>query len=786
MGYQLITIVCCIVFIAFPINNVFAQTGQIHVSAQVSPQSNSAQIDIVSLNTASEVPQDTFMDFEVTYGSFMTVPINLTLEVEGHQGIIEGSGAPSIDIVNYVYGSASNAINDIPPVIDPIHKKIIWNIVAFPANTNNKKVRFTLRTNSAYTGSSKVNFAVAARLIGPGFVTPDKIVTKTYKYNSNQAAQTSTSSQITTATAPTVSTKTTTQTYVNPFSKIFKIISVPIVSQNDAKIFISTYSKYFYSIRYGPTSNRLTDKISSLSKTENQALEVTDLAPDTTYYFKAEVKDEKGIVTGTETFTFKTAEVSDKPEVEKSSLIVTSQSNFLAIAGQTLATEDGAPKPQNPSIVIPKDTPYEIRFAVKKRTGVKKVQAIVRNKTVLGISTAYAQDPNTEVVDMVEVEHGIYVGSLTSKLKVGYYEQLVRIEDLKGNINEEKIADIKVLNNFNVRSYETKEPLEGAKVLISLYNPKTKLYQIIPPNIIPIENPSYTDSNGEIKLVLPQGKYKAEVSSLGHKDKAIEFTIGANADDGFPTVYLEKGPFSILYFVRYLWRASLVFAKQAMALVSQVKTITESTRLFNLIGAVIVPILILLGLLSLRVRTHMTIFSLMRFILFHSKRFLPQNLSHKFFFGLVLDGSHPVSQANIFLLDDKENRVVDQTQSNDLGEFYLRTISHPVTVMAIKKGYEPAGLLGRSLLGLKKNVILRLKKREALRQSVFRRILRVLENILGLSFEFIIVATIILEIFFAQSFGIVKTAPFIAISMINFLIWLFYIKQKLRRKPALS
>lgn len=758
---------------------------QIRVTASIPAHAGSVQLNILPVNTAAEVSQDTFMEFEVTYGSYLPDPIDLTLEVQGYKGFIEGSGAPSIDITDYVYGSATNAINNVPPVLDPVHRKIIWNIANFPANTKDKKVRFAIRTNSTYTGSSKVNFSAAARIIGPGFVTPDKTVTKTYKYDPSKVTSSSSTASTTSQTTTTTTTTSTSALYITPYPgyvspTVFRNIFIPVISQNDAKIFINTFAKYFHSVQYGPSPTRLNNRVTSLNKTDKQQLDLADLTPDSTYYFKAEVKDESGKVTGTETFTFKTAEISDKPEVEKSSLLVTSQSNVISNPSASKA-EDGAE--QKPSIVVPRETTYEIRFALKKHQSAKKVQAIVRVRDVLGISTVYAQEPNAEVVDMIEVEPGVYAGSLKSKPEPGYYEQFIRIEDHVGNIQEEKVADIKVMQPFTVLDKSSKNPIENARVLLSIYSQETRTYQIIGPNVIPIKNPSYSDSRGEVELVLPPGKYKAEVVNLGYKEETAEFTIGLNPEDGFPTLHLEKEPFNPVNMVRYYGRTVRdVFLLNTKA---YLESLAKSLRFFNLIVAVSIGSLVVLTLLSFSLRTHIPLQHLPKYFLFHMRRLLPNTSLLAHIHGTVIDphAKSPITQADVYIIDADRKVIVDQTSTNKIGEFFFDKLPEGhYEVQVMKRGYEPSGTFEYPLPdGVPGQFTISLHQNETLEQSVRENISWAAENVIGFSFELLLIASLVFEVLFGYTFGWQKVIPFLLISLANLLLWLIFLRHLLRR-----
>ena len=96
-------------------------------------------------------------------------------------------------------------------------------------------------------------------------------------------------------------------------------------------------------------------------------------------------------------------------------------------------------------------------------------------------------------------------------------------KDKNGNIIEQKLADIKTISKFTVLSKESASPIEGARVLFYVYSPSSKTYHLIPASSIEDGNPLFTDINGQLDLVLPQGKYRAEITDLRHKEKKVEF-----------------------------------------------------------------------------------------------------------------------------------------------------------------------------------------------------------------------------------------------------------------------
>ena len=58
---------------------------------------------------ANSYPPNSRIDYQINYGSLLSTNTNLVIEASWTQGTIEGDSVPSIDVVNYYSGSATNA-----------------------------------------------------------------------------------------------------------------------------------------------------------------------------------------------------------------------------------------------------------------------------------------------------------------------------------------------------------------------------------------------------------------------------------------------------------------------------------------------------------------------------------------------------------------------------------------------------------------------------------------------------------------------------------------------------
>lgn len=96
--------------------------------------------------------------------------------------------------------------------------------------------------------------------------------------------------------------------------------------------------------------------------------------------------------------------------------------------------------------------------------------------------------------------------------------------------------------------------------------------------------------------------------------------------------------------------------------------------------------------------------------------------------------------------------------------------------MVMKKGYKSTSLLkyeDRDHVKFKVNL-----EREGGVREIAHNFGHVIETILGMGFEVILIASLLFEILFLNSFGILRTLPFLALSGFNLLLWTMHVKHK--------
>lgn len=759
--------------------------NQIGVSATIPPYISDLPISIESITAGDNFPQNTTLDYQITYGSLTAGTFPLTIQAQWTQGTIAGSPAPSVDILNYVVGSASDSYGSTPAVIDTVNKTITWTITFFPGNTADQTVSFELKTNDSYTGDKNVRFDVSARAISDPTVTPDQTVTQTYLYDASLVpTPTPTAAPLPTTSTPAPGTSTT-MTTANPTTTpataasptptpepfAFSNVYVYSLSQSQAQIAVLTHRNSTSTIQYGIAPSSLSQSVSSATSLTETIITLPDLKSDTTYYFRVTATNSYGNTVRSDIFTFKTAVISETAVIDQQSLVVTSNNNFL-VNPQAQRISGNL---QKNAIVVPFSTNFEIQFSLSKQIPVKNIQAIVRSKNVLGANTFSipVAEASSNYVDFVETQPGIYTGRLKSLPKPGFYEIYIRIIDYNGNISEQKISDLTVTSRFMVYKKNSQTGVENAKILLYLYNQKTRIYDLISPQTLPISNPAYALNDGTVELVLPPGRYKAEASAIGYESTTKEFEITPVSID-YPTIYLQSQPFNMINFIQYLGKT----LQDSISLNQQyLSDISSSNRLFVLLELLGMFGFILLSLLSFSAKTHIH-FLYIPYFFIHKLR----QLSHKngsLIIGKIIDreSEYPVSKAIVYLIDGKNNKLLAHLTTNKLGEFYFKKSDLTfLKISVIKKSFVPSPFLEYSTKSLgQMPLTLAIEKDNAYKKSIFEIAGLSLENVFGAFMEFILIFTVVLEFYFIGPLGILRVFPFLILSIFNVILLILYL-----------
>lgn len=734
--------------------NVNADQVIINGVVPANPIDFEAEMELTS-PPGNNFSQDIILTYTLTYGSNLSYSSNIIVEAEWSLGTVSGSGTPTVEVLDYVVGSSSNAYNSTPPVIDLVNRKIIWTINSFPANTTGESVTFKLKTTDNYTGNQVVSFNVSGRVIGPGTQTPDSTVTKNYLYDLSLvptptptiALPTSTPKPKT-STAPSIE-ATSTPTPTPQANLAINDVEIRGISPTTADIFLTLSQNANITIQYGTSFNNLNNEISSSKNSAEYLIFLRNLQPNTKYFYKIIASNGTQTVLS-EIYTFTTA--ADNTQVlmlDKSFMVI---SNDLLIYSQSLADQQKIA----PLTIIPTNTKFTFSVAFENSNKIKSIQAFLRKKFVL--SPHPSSTGEIQNLSLIETLKGEYTGQLNSGIEPNLYELFFRISDTSGNIFEQKAGDFKIVNPLTVLEKGTLKPIEGARVKIFVYNYSTRLYEEINRENLPLDNPELTFSDGTTDIILPQGKYRAEVSAFLHEDTTVDFVLGEKTDENYPTIYMERKPFDPLSFLLYFGQTASDYYNLASEFIER---LASSNRVFELAAFLSISIFVVVAFISLLLRTQNTPKSVLHYIIHVAKNrsFGIENPLK----GIIKDAlNKPVSKAIVSFL--KDNEVIFQTSTNINGIFYTDgKVFDNIEVNKI--GYQSTTFPFGHQLGEKVPVFY-LEKQDSFVKSTFKTIFDGFSALLGLLFEVIILILLCIEVLFIPAFGIVKVLPYLIITFI--------------------
>ncbi len=735
-------------------------TETLTVSGTVPASPSDFSVSLSAIPTGN-VSQDQTITYEVRYGSSLPYATNITLEADWSLGTIQGSSTPSVNLLSYVVGSAGTAHGNTSAVVDTVNRTISWTISSFPANTS-KTVSFQLKTNT-YTESSPVDFTVSSRIEGPGVTTTDATVTKNYQYTDNTPTATPTPGPTNTAVPPTGVPVTATPAPTIAPKQALRItnISVETIATNEAIILISTSKPSSIRLRYGTTINTNQSTITSLEKRTETILKFSSLKTNTRYYFRVTAQEGDESITS-DIFTFQTAKTPANISLKEDSLIITSNHVLLSFPSKT--------KENYPSIILPQDTTFEMNFQMSNPELIQSIRGSIFNAKVLGLTTIIPPaEASTDSVSLFSLKDGQFSGRLKTE-NPSVYDIFLRVSDYNGNISDKKIAQLFVKKLLSIYEEGSGRPIENAAVTISIYKEKEQLYKIIPPSSLAVPNPAFSDEEGNVRIVLPENKYRIDVIANGYEKKEVNFTLGPHEQDSYPTVYLKKSKFNVINQLIDLIDIGSSTVKTAQ---SNILDLAKSYRFFRLNAALILLCFVLLTYSAFAARLRMYFHHIPHhFVNYWHWAKKPKEERGRLI-GTVFDPKtrFPITRATVMLFT-KNDRLVAQSQTDRKGVFYLpiHTIN-TFKLLITKPGYtvyeKPIKEITTEVLSLP------LSQKEP--REFIHVFLEIAETVIGSLFEVLLIITFILEIFLSSTFGLGETFPFLILSCINFLLWMFLV-----------
>lgn len=734
----------------------------IAITGSLPPKASDFQLSAANDATGT-VGQNTTITFTVTYGSHLYYAGQLTVEAHWGQGTISGASSPSVDGLDYVGGSATNAYGNTAPIVDLVNQKIDWQISSFPSQTTNQTVVFSLKTNASYTGSNSVTFPTSFTIITPSFTTSAQTLSISYQYN---PALVTPGPTATPTPAPSV---TPTPIPTSTFS--FTDINFRSVSPTSISLEMTTNKDAIVTAHFGLSPTALINQLTTETYATDHIIVLDNLSQNTTYYVQLAAQTPGGLTTTSDMYVFHTGLLSEIPQIDLSSLTYIAHDIILFAGNEQVTLTPGKVTGftfEQPVVVIPQQLIYTIRFRISNTQTIKRIEAILRNKNVLGITSDMSEEPNTQSTDLILTPDGYFQGRLKAPSLEGVYEEFIRVYDTSGNITEQKIADIHV--SLPIRIVGSKnQPVEAAQVTIYYQDPLTHTFQLLPPQIYPVKNPAFTDPNGEISVPLPAGTYKLHITALGYEPKDTTFTLSLKPNEAYPTIPLTSQPFSLTTTATY-------YTTIALDTLSDTKqyllALAHSMRFFELNALIVTTLLVLL--------TFFALISRLRIPLAH----LPSYLTHLFtrkqhtnmIKGKLMDENNsPIAGASIYLLNTQTTRILSHTVSSQDGTFVCSHVPDKQYALEIlADGFEQTVITEMTLNdSSSQEFVCTLKIRQS-PLAIGAHVMQFGSRILSVGFEFLLILSLIAEVAIGYTLGWEKASVFLVFSFANLCLWIFH------------
>lgn len=741
------------------------------VSVTVAPKVADFQFEFESLDAGTTFPEYQILTYQIKYGAYSSAGLstNTTLVADFSDDLAPNNS----HVLNYVVGSASNAYGGAVPVVNLSARTITWTIPNLPQGTTDQTVTFKLQTNTNYTGATPVDFTIRAKNSNQYVSLTDQTVTQTYEFDPSIVTPTPTIPVTPTPTpgptssnppsssspTPTLSPLLTLTPTPTPNPNQLKITQVNFtnISDSSADIAINTSTPSRISLVYGssPTALIKTESSTGFSQTHNISLK--NLLEDTNYFFRITATDENGYSINSEVFNFKTARKSEQNSQQNSSSTIVAEGTtiFSKIIDQNYS----------PGFAILTDnTDYEFSYGFLNFALLKSLNLVIKNVTNT------AQSPT--IVSMILKNNQLFLANAKT-LTPGLYEIFVQSVDSNGNLVQSKILDLKVTPRLSVLEAENKLPIGDARVTLYYFNSRSGVYELATSELFAgVKNPVFTDKNGRVNLILPQGKYRAVANAFWHDENSIEFELGPKDGQDFPTIYLKSNIFNLSSLFNNLknYLTDLINNVNLFT-----KILTSSVRFFN-VSASITGIFSFVSLLLFLLKTRINLKHLPIFFMFNIDLFRGTH-KQKYIYGIVTGTDTPISKASVELIDKKTGKILTHTLTNKKGHFQIRNTfgNDSYKILVAKDGFKPTGVTIDDLSDLENGLKIQLLDGDK-NTNLSLSGIKILDHIGGSLFESSLVISIILEIIFLYFFGLAKTLPFLVLSFFNIVLWIFYLR----------
>lgn len=741
--------------LSVPVKN----NSSVNVSATVPTASSYYHVGLNSSVTGQQSQLET-ANYTLSYRTDTITDTDITVQATWTQGTIDGTVTPSVDVAEYVAGSASTAFGGAEPIIDPVARTITWNITSLAAADGEQTVAFSLSTTQNFKGSETVTYDVSVAITDPAVSLPATI-TETYKYLSppssgggSQPTPTATPSE-STSTSPTPSPIPSSSPSPVP-AEVVNVL-IPTVSDTSITITVQLSTPNQVELFYGTEVNNLSKKLTSLETSDTHTIVLTGLEAGTRYYFRFRTTGSNGTSITSDIYSLET---STQPLIGTD--LATSSFYFSGIPLSSNADND-----QIGSLILPVNQSYQLVVRFPEDVLLKSFRVSVLYNEIQSIGSAYQ-------VPFINIGNNTYVVTINALSPEGRYTVMYDIEDYLGNKQSITAGTIKVVKAMTILDAESKDPVENVLVELERYNEQLSVYELLDLQSFSDIKEWRSDQTGILKIALPHGKYRFTVSAPSYKKQTFEYEIGEQTDE-YPQVLLDRENLFLLGRIKYFYHSLNTVRENLNPILNRIVT---SKTIYTIVSFLLMIFLSVGLVVSLSAKTHISVYKLPSYILLRLKNFGIKKNSETILQGKVVSSEtlRPISRADIALMDTS-NSVIATTTTTSNGYFHILLPSSPSSILVTEPGFLPNTYHvpenpGTDTLLFKLNNKQTFLKAETKVSAVFKFITSSLFEILLLSF-------CAAQFFFAQHFGLFSVIPFIILSLINLIIWTTFLSNQM-------
>lgn len=712
----------------------------VSVSAIVPPTVNDFQFKF-GYEGSSLVSQDMTITYEITYGASSSAGLTTNNIITVNYS---ADKAPDQSyLVDYVFGSASRGYGGVQPVVDTKLRTITWNLPPLPEGMMDQKLTFQLRVNGDRHELKRLTFRSTAVMRNEYVSLPSYGVQQDYLFDLARVTPG--------PTATPLPPETPTPTPV-PVALFYRDISISNLTTASAEISVTTSNPTRTDIQYGTSPDALNQQAVSTQLVRYKVLQLSNLKPNTRYYMQVVSRDKDNLRLRSDILTFTTP--------AQTAQILEGNDAYTFTSGDTVLLSNVFSADNNSSafFLLPTGTNYTLTYTFTESPSVSLMEALVRNNQDI-----------LQRVRMKQLDDKTYTADLTSH-DSGNYSVAIVLTDEQGNIKTRTLSSVKITAPIRVLESVTSSPISDATVQLLQYNTATKQYEEVTSRAF--KNPAQTSSQGEVRYLLSNGSYRVMVEAFGYRAKTVDFIIGSEEQSGYPTIYLERDLLSITSLFTLL---QSTFLNTYTFIIDLIQSLSGSMRAFTTTAVVSLGSLVTTGFLLFSIRTDIRWKNLLPFFIFHIA-LLRKKHKEKFVYGTVVDAKGtPLRTVRLEALHIKTDEVLAHTDTNAAGGFkFANTFEVPyIKVVATVDGLPPVTVTIPT--DIKDAIKITMEKHSQLNDFT---VLSLFSHLASGLFEIILITSLVLELLFIEAFGVARTLPFVLLTLLNLLLWIFYQKER--------